>query len=174
MATLLATPFTIRALGAEQYGLLTLIGLLIGYASIADIGMGSASTKFAAEAHAQQNPRAEAEVIWTSILIALLGSLVVAGLLVLAADRLLAGPFNLSPELRTVGVISLRLAAVGMVARSLANVLNTAQLVRLRLDINAGINSGTAAAAILLNSARCCCWGEGCPRPGWSRCSRRY
>jgi O-antigen/teichoic acid export membrane protein len=43
------TPFTIRLLGPARYGLWTLLVLSLSWASQADIGLGSASTKFGAE-----------------------------------------------------------------------------------------------------------------------------
>ena len=46
----ISTPFIIRYLGAESYGVLLLVGLIPAYFSFADFGMGVASTKFAAEA----------------------------------------------------------------------------------------------------------------------------
>src|SRR2546430_550163 len=43
VATLVATPFVIRLLGPASYGVLALIHVLIGYLSVADLGMGTAS-----------------------------------------------------------------------------------------------------------------------------------
>src|SRR5881397_1462832 len=49
-ATLIATPITIHFLGTEAYGVLALLNILIGYLSFADLGMGTASTRFGADA----------------------------------------------------------------------------------------------------------------------------
>jgi O-antigen/teichoic acid export membrane protein len=54
-ASLIFTPFVIRLLGTESYGVLALINLLIGYISFADFGMGTTSTKFGSEAFAKQD-----------------------------------------------------------------------------------------------------------------------
>src|SRR5438132_738862 len=53
LATLVATPFVIRLLGAASYGVLALVHVLIGYLSVADMGMGTASTRFGAVEHAR-------------------------------------------------------------------------------------------------------------------------
>jgi O-antigen/teichoic acid export membrane protein len=148
VATLVATPFTIRALGSEQYGILTLIGLLIGYAAFADLGMGVASTKFGAEANADADPLGEARAVWTSAALSLAGSLVVGAILVATAGPLLSSVFSLPQGLQPVATACLQLAALGMVVRSLASTLNTPQLVRLRLDLNVGINTLTALLQI--------------------------
>src|SRR5438270_5493921 len=50
LAAFVATPFVIRLLGAEQYGVLSLINVMIGYLAFADMGMGMASTRFGGEA----------------------------------------------------------------------------------------------------------------------------
>src|SRR6267378_1205012 len=51
--TMLATPFVIRLLGPQQYGIVAFVNVLIGYLSFADMGMGTASTRFGALAHAR-------------------------------------------------------------------------------------------------------------------------
>ena len=52
---LIATPFTIRFLGSEAYGVVILVGLIPMYFSFADFGMGIASTKFGSEAYGEGN-----------------------------------------------------------------------------------------------------------------------
>src|SRR5436309_15697062 len=44
-----ALPILIRGLGAEHYGLLALSLALIGFAAVADLGVGRAASKFIAE-----------------------------------------------------------------------------------------------------------------------------
>lgn len=51
--SLVATPFVIRLLGAESYGVLILIGLIPTYLGFAAFGMSMASTKFGSEAYAE-------------------------------------------------------------------------------------------------------------------------
>src|SRR2546429_9020696 len=71
LASLVATPFVIRLLGPEGYGVLALINVLIGYLAFTDLGMGTASTRFGADAHARDDDGdAEAAVIWTSLWLA--------------------------------------------------------------------------------------------------------
>src|SRR5712691_4239192 len=69
LASLIATPFVIRWLGTEAYGVLALINVLVGYLAFADLGMGTASTRFGADAHARNDNEGETTVIWTSLLI---------------------------------------------------------------------------------------------------------
>src|SRR4029079_17936834 len=67
-----ATPFTIRLLGAEGYGVLILVGLIPSYLGFADFGMGLGSTKFASEAYAAGDGEREARIVRTAALIAFL------------------------------------------------------------------------------------------------------
>src|SRR5687768_3804067 len=73
-----STPFVIRFLGAEGYGVLVLVGLIPTYFAFADFGMGIASTKFASEAYAEGDQVKEGEVVRTAALIALCFSLIFA------------------------------------------------------------------------------------------------
>ncbi len=150
LATLVATPFVIRLLGAELYGLLALISVLIGYFAFADLGMGWASTRFASAAHANGDEQGEATVVWTALVLAALPSLLFSAVLVIGARPLIVDVLRLPPHLHETAVIALRIAAVGFVARALAGVLNTPELVRLRMDLLVLVNVGTLIPQILL------------------------
>jgi O-antigen/teichoic acid export membrane protein len=136
-----ATPFVIRLLGAESYGVLALINILIGYLAFSEFGMGTASTRFGAEAHARNDNNGEAAVIWTSLWIAAVPALVVSLSFAIAARPIVERAFRLPVHLHEAAIIGLRLAAVGFFARTISSVLNTPQVVRLRLDLVTKINT---------------------------------
>ena len=69
LAALVATPFVIRTLGPERYGVLALMHLLTACLGFSDFGMGIASTRFGAEAYARGDRDEEARVIWTGLLL---------------------------------------------------------------------------------------------------------
>src|SRR5690242_6812345 len=77
IATFIASPFVIRSLGSESYGVLILAGLLASYFSFADFAMSIASTKFGAEAYGEGKTEKEGIVISTAALISFLSCLVV-------------------------------------------------------------------------------------------------
>jgi len=149
-ASFIATPFVLRRLAPEGYGLLTLSNVLVGYLAVADLGMGVTSTRFAAEAHARGDRDEEAGVIWTSLVISVLPSIVLAVALVLGAGAFAEHALRVPNGLRPAAVVALRLTALGFVARGIAGVLNTAELVRMRMDILTLINSGTGILQICL------------------------
>jgi O-antigen/teichoic acid export membrane protein len=147
-ASLIATPFVIRLLGTEAYGVLILINLLIGYMGFADLGMGQASTKFGAAAHAHGDDAGEAAAIYTSLLVLSVPSLMVASIMAFAADPIVDQVLRLPTHLRNEAILAMRLAAVGFAARGVAGVLNTPQLVRLRMDLYTAITAGSAVIQI--------------------------
>jgi hypothetical protein len=66
LVSLVTTPFVIRMLGSEGYGVLILIGLIPTYFSFSELGMGIASTRFASEAYARGDLEGEARAIRTA------------------------------------------------------------------------------------------------------------
>src|SRR5439155_6474815 len=59
---LVAMPIMIRSLGEVRFGLLALMWAIIGYFSLLDLGLGRATTKFVAEALAEQDARRARQV----------------------------------------------------------------------------------------------------------------
>lgn len=145
-AALLTTPFIIRLLGSESYGVLLLVGLIPNYFAFADFGMGMASTKFASEAYGQGSPRREGEVVRTAALIALISASAIA-LPMFLLSGVIIGALNVPAHLQGEATTALRLTSVSFVVAILSGVLNTPQLSRLRMDLNASIN---AAGRVLL------------------------
>jgi O-antigen/teichoic acid export membrane protein len=150
LATFVATPFVIRLLGVEGYGLLALINAAIVYLAFADMGMGWASTRFASEAHARGDQQAETKVIWTALLVGIGPALLISTILVIASRPLVVQGLRLPLHLHETAVIALRLAALAFVARAAAGVLNTPEMVRLRMDLVTLINVGTLIGQIIL------------------------
>ncbi|MBK7801073.1 MAG: oligosaccharide flippase family protein [Chloracidobacterium sp.] len=98
--SLFTTPFVIRLLGSEGYGVLILVGLIPTYFAFADFGMGIASTKFASEAYAAGDSEKEARTVRTAALIALIVSLPVAAAIFIFSNAAIAA-FNVPAHLQT-------------------------------------------------------------------------
>jgi O-antigen/teichoic acid export membrane protein len=138
-ASLVTTPLIIRMLGSEGYGVLILIGLIPTYFSFSELGMGMASTRFASEAYARGDLDEEARAIRTAALIALICSTIVAVPIAVFAEPIIR-QFNVPEELRGQAVMGLRICSATFVTAIICGVVNTAQLTRLRMDLNAAIN----------------------------------
>ncbi|HBE83391.1 MAG TPA: hypothetical protein DDW24_11490 [Blastocatellia bacterium] len=146
--SLVTTPFTIRLLGAEGYGVLILVGLIPTYLGFADFGMSMASTKFGSEAYAEGDEEKEGRIVRTAALIALMTSVPVAALLIFFAGQII-GMFNVPPELSSDAVLALRLASITFVINFLCGIFNTPQLARLRMDLNTFINASSRILGLL-------------------------
>lgn len=94
------TPFILRQLGATTYGLWALIGSLVAYGSLLDLGIGNAVTKYTAEYTARGEDDRTRRLIATALrLYSLLGFIVVAATIALApfVPRLLRVPLDQRP-----------------------------------------------------------------------------
>ncbi len=104
VVALFAIPLLLKHLGEERFGVLGILGLLIGYLSVFDLGIGHAQAYLIADARARGNENMLPDLFQTSLwVIALLG-LVLGGGLALSADYLthsyLEVPAELNEEVR--------------------------------------------------------------------------
>jgi O-antigen/teichoic acid export membrane protein len=129
------TPFTIRLLGPEGYGVLLLVGLIPTYLLFADFGMGIASTRFASEAFGEGDYAKERDVVWTATSIACVAASVVA-LPIFIFSTTIASVFNVPEHFLTQASIALKITSVAFVLGIAASVLNSPMLARLRMDLN--------------------------------------
>lgn len=138
--SLVTTPFVIRLLGAEGYGVLILVGLIPTYLGFADFGMSMASTKFGSEAYAEGDEEKEGRIVRTAALIALLASLPISLTLFLLSWWITA-LFNVPERLHSEASFAVKIAAVTLVINFLNSILNAPQLARLRMDMNTMITT---------------------------------
>jgi len=143
LASFFSTPFLTRLLGSEQYGIWALANTLNTYLSFTTMGMGTASTRFAAKPYTHSDEAGEAAVVWTSLLITIVPATVVMLIVILAARLLVSNLFSVPQYLQPEAAIVLQLTAIGFVARIFAEIFNTPQLVRLRLDLFTYVSMGT-------------------------------
>lgn len=129
------TPFVIRLLGAESYGVLLLVGLVPMYFSFADFGMGIASTRFASEAYGQGDSKKESEVVWTAVAVAGMCSLLIA-IPIFLFSRSIVIALNIPEHLIGDANIALKITSAAFVLTLLGSVLNSPMLARLRMDLN--------------------------------------
>lgn len=146
--SLFTTPFVIRMLGAESYGVLILVVLIPTYLGFADFGMSMASTKFASEAYATGDLEKEARIVRTAAVIALCSSLPF-GIALFALSGWLVTLFNVPENLQPEAAIALKIASVTFVVNFLNLIFNTPQLSRLRMDLNTFVTSGARILALV-------------------------
>jgi O-antigen/teichoic acid export membrane protein len=150
LANFIATPFIIRLLGSSGYGLWSLLQSLMSYLSLADLGMTSASTKFAGERYATGDNTGEASAVWTSLLVTSSLTASAALILWLLAPVVVKDFFHLPIYLIHPGVIALKVVALTIITRNLINSITTPQTVRLRWMALTLSTSGITAAGLLV------------------------
>ncbi len=79
LAGLTATPFLIRGLGLEAFGIFSLALVVLGYLGLFDLGLGAATTKYVAESMATGDRQRLTSLVWTSMAVQLSLGAVVSG-----------------------------------------------------------------------------------------------
>ncbi len=123
IVALATVPLLIRGLGLEGFGIVALIGSVIGYFGVLDINLSAGSIKYLSQFHAQHDKPRFAETFWFGCLF--YGLLGLAGCLILffSAERLTQFFFKISADLYPETVAALQIAAVGFMISQVQNYL---------------------------------------------------
>jgi O-antigen/teichoic acid export membrane protein len=132
LATLIAGPFLIRALGPSDYGLWALLASALTYLQLADAGMAVTSTRFASERFAATDREGEAATIWGALAITGTLTLLAAGVAALLAPMIVREAMHVAPAERGRAALAVRLVCVAGLGAALAGTINTPQQVRLQ------------------------------------------
>ena len=93
------TPYVVSHLGMELFGVLTIVWVIVGYFTIFDCGLGTATTKYISESLGSEDKLSVSKVYWTSLLlISCLGTVGVC-LFCFFVPMLVARFFIVSPKL---------------------------------------------------------------------------
>lgn len=124
MVVALATvPLLIGALGVEGFGIVTLVGSVIGYFGVLDINLSTGSIKYLAEHHAANDRERFAETFWFGTLFYGLLGLLGAVIILFSADMLVDRFFHVSAALRASTVTAFQIAALGFILTQTQNYL---------------------------------------------------
>lgn len=141
LVTLITTPYVIRTLGYNSYGVLTLITAIIGYFAIIDINVTAGSVKYVAEHHATGNIRLRNQTLTSGFFMYLLIGLAGCVLILLFADTLVHRVFAVPEDLRPGAHATLQLAAFGFVFGQMQIYLNSVPQAIRRFDQTALVES---------------------------------
>lgn len=96
---LIAIPLLIDNLGKERFGVLAIIGLVIGYMSVFDLGLGQAQAYFIADRRGRGRENDIAVVFWTGILLILCLGVVFSGVSFYLSEWFARSVLEVEPEL---------------------------------------------------------------------------
>ncbi len=111
LAGFAAIPFVVRALGAQRFGVLSLVWVVFGYFGLFDLGLGRTTTKYVADALGRGKTEEIPGCVWTAVIlqtgIGVAGALLLVLLSPLITMHFLKIPGQFIPEtvttLRLVG-----------------------------------------------------------------------
>jgi O-antigen/teichoic acid export membrane protein len=140
-------PYVIRGLGTERFGILSIAWVLLSYTTALDLGLGRATTKFAAEYLGRGEHDKLSGIVWTSVwaqaVLGSVGTAVAAAVTPLVVDRLLKISASLQYETKISFFIlaaSLPIVLIGNVYRGLLEAGQRFDLVNcVRIPANASI-----------------------------------
>ncbi|HJV87000.1 MAG TPA: oligosaccharide flippase family protein [Noviherbaspirillum sp.] len=124
MVVALATvPLLIHALGVEGFGIVTLVGSVIGYFGVLDVNLSAGAIKYLSEHHAAGDRTRFAETFWFGIMFYGLLGLVGALALFFGAQALIDHFFDVTPGMREATVEAFRIGALGFALSQAQNYL---------------------------------------------------
>jgi O-antigen/teichoic acid export membrane protein len=156
IAALATVPLLIKALGVEGFGIVTMVGSVIGYFGVLDVNLSAGAIKYLAESHAAGQRRRFAETFWFGAMF--YGALgIIGGLAIfLSAAWLLDHFFTVSPALHADTVLALQFGAAGFAVTQVQNYLITVPQALQRYDRSAqseaffGVTVGIASVVVAM------------------------
>jgi len=148
LVTIFLTPYILGHIGIERYGIWAIVGVLTGYFSLLDFGMGTSFVKYISEYYAKKDYKSINQVISTGAAFYAVFAAVVVLVAFLAMHQLLA-LFKVPQELAGEVFFVFRL---GIVLFAVSNILSAFQAVQgglQRMDISNKISIGASVPMIL-------------------------
>ena len=139
LLSIITVPIVIHHIGIEQYGILALVFLLLGYFAFLDLGMGEAVVKFVSEYYAKNDLKQINKVINSILVIYMIVGLIGVTLIIFFAKFYAIRLFKISPEYAQIARLSFYIAAVGFLLNLIMAVFSKIPEGMQRFDITAKI-----------------------------------
>lgn len=138
--SLIATPYIIKKLGADLYGIFSLVSVTLGFFALLDLGLSTATVKYVAEFLEKRKWEKIKEVVNTNLFaygfLGLLGSIII-----LAFSKFLAVPLlKISPQFASLARFCFYIAAGGFFVNFLSATFRSLAPGLQRYDIPSKIN----------------------------------
>ncbi len=133
--TFFSTPYIVRHLTVNLYGIFAIAGVIIGYFSFLQFGLASASIKYISQYLAQKENNKIAITFWSSLLFSLLMGLLGTGAIALSAGIFVERFLKIPEELKPVALFAIRVGSLGLlISMLLATVMGVLRALE-RFDI---------------------------------------
>jgi O-antigen/teichoic acid export membrane protein len=150
IVALFAIPPTVHALGVERFGVLGLLWVILNYFSVFDLGLGRATTRFAAEALGNRRYERIPLILWNAVfsqvLLGLSGSLALLGLTPFLVHHVLNVSAGLQDEASMAFYVLAFILPLVLMSNSFGGLLEAAQ----RFDLLNAVRSPFVAANYLI------------------------
>lgn len=111
-AMLLITPYILKTIGKEQYGIWALAGVMTSYAQLSDFGITESLVKFAAEYHAKRDAVSLNRLVNTAMVILLSLAVVVGCTLTLILPFIVVDILNIPQQFQEESLLIFRFAVL--------------------------------------------------------------
>ena len=150
LVSFITTPLLLRGLGEATFGLQSLVGVIIGYLTLMDMGIAWPITKFLAEDRARHEGEAENRLLSTTL--QLYAGIGLAGMIsiMLLADWLARSVFQIPADLVNQAVIVFRLAGIGFLGSVGMSWGSAVTMGLQRFDLNYSVSVVLSTAGTLL------------------------
>ncbi len=118
-----ATPFIIRTLNVNFYGLYSLLGVIIGYFSFLQFGLGTAEVKFIAQYYANGESEKIRRVFWVCVIVYFFLGLAGTVLITFFSRFLAFKIFKITPDLIDTAVFVFRIGSLGFLVLMIMSVI---------------------------------------------------
>lgn len=119
-------PYTLKHLGNEAFGVLTLIWALIGYFSLFDMGVGRALTYELGRLRATNNASEISLTLKAGLLLTLAAGIFGALVMLILAPYLAKSWLKISPAIQQDAMLSFKIAAIGVIPTTITSGLRGA------------------------------------------------
>jgi O-antigen/teichoic acid export membrane protein len=166
VAAFFCLPVTVRGLGPDAYGLITVVSALTGYLGLLDIGLSQALLRYLSYYRALGEGRPMRAIIGRAILWFAAAGAIAGLVLFVGADWLAKDVLRVTSDLLPSAVIVIRLSALNLVLSLLVAVGATVPMSFLRYDVSAAV-SGTFGTASWVGPAILVMMGYGIVAVTW-------
>ena len=142
-------PYIVRRLGVDAYGILALVGTVLGYFAFLDLGLGAATVKYVAEYYANRDYESIGRIVSAALvvyfLLGLFGCVALFSITGVMVTRVLKVPIDLI----SLAKFSFYMASVGFLANMVLGVFGSIPAALQRYDISNKISIAVGSLTTL-------------------------